>query len=324
MNFQAIFFAQGKLRAIWRFLISAAAIVASMIAIQVLLGLVLGLAGTKPGFFLANTLSTVLLLPALLGLVAFFTRIFEQRSFGSAGMALSGRWKAELTLGLAISTLMILAVAALEWALGAAKFSWSGGGPASLALWGGGGFVVLAIAATNEEIMFRGYPFQRMVESIGPLGAILILSVLFGSIHLGNPNSTWVGAANTALVGIPFSVAYLRTRMLWLPIGMHFAWNIVQGFVLGLPLSGISFPVALLRAEVTGPVTLTGGAYGPEAGLLATGVIVLATGYLAVSGSVYVSEDTRALVVGPADISEPEAAKLNLEKPGPASGEMTL
>ena len=323
MNLQTIFFAHGKLRAIWRFLFSAAAIFVSMIAIQVLLGLVLGLAGRKPTFFLANTLSTLLMLPALLGLVAFFTRVFETRPFGSAGMALSGRWKAELALGLAIGTIMILAVAGVEWALGAAKFSWSGEGPALLCLWGGGGFVVLAIAATNEEITFRGYPFQRLVESIGAPGAILILSVLYGSIHLGNPNITWVGAANTALVGIPFSIAYLRTRMLWLPIGMHFAWNFVQGFVLGLPLSGISFPVSLLRAEVTGSVTLTGGAYGPEAGLLATGVIVLATGYLAVSRSIYASDDTQALVVGPAKIPEPEAAKLNLEKSGPASGAMT-
>jgi membrane protease YdiL (CAAX protease family) len=255
--------------------------------------------------------------------VIFFTRVFEKRPFGSAGMALSGRWKAELALGLAIGTVMILAVAGMEWALGAAKFYWSGQEVRSLCLWGVGGFVVLTIAATNEEIMFRGYPFQRLVESIGPPGAIMILSVLFGFIHLGNPNSSWVGTANTALVGIPFSVAYLRTRMLWLPIGIHFAWNFVQAFVLGLPLSGISFPVALLRAEVSGSVTLTGGAYGPEAGLLATGIIVLATGYLAVSRSVYISEDTRAMVAGPADTSGPETVRLNMGKSGPAGGEIT-
>ncbi|MBI4166597.1 MAG: CPBP family intramembrane metalloprotease [Acidobacteria bacterium] len=323
MNVQTIFFAQGRLRAIWRFLFSALAIVASVIAIQILLGIVLGLAGTKPTFFLANSLTAFLTLPVLLGLVAFFTRVFEERPFGSAGMAMSGRWKAELALGLAIGTMMTLAVAGLEWALGAARFSWSGEELKLLCLWGGGSFVVLTFAATNEEIIFRGYPFQRLVESIGAPGAILILSVLFGAIHLSNPNSTWVGAANTSLVGVPFSIAYLRTRMLWLPIGMHFAWNFVLGFVLGLPVSGITFPVTLLRAEDAGPTVLTGGAYGPEAGLLATGVIVLATGYLAVSRSIYVSDDTRALLVGPAKTPAPEEASAHLEKPGPARGEMT-
>lgn len=321
MNVQTIFFAHGKLRAIWRFLLSAVAMVVGIIAVQIALGLGLRLAGIQPTFFLANSLSALVSLPVLLGIVALFTRALDRRPLGSAGMAVCGRWRAELAIGLAMGAAMILAVALAEWALGAAKFSWSGEPWPQLCLWGGAGLVVLAFAATNEEIIFRGYPFQRLVESIGAPGAILILSVLFGAIHLGNPNSTWVGATNTALVGLPFSIAYLRTRMLWLPIGMHFAWNFVQGFVLGLPVSGLALPVSLLRAEVSDPVILTGGAYGPEGGLLTTGVIILATGYLAVSKSIYVSEDARALVFLPAGSSAPETAGLNLEKPGPASGE---
>ncbi len=318
MNAETIFYEQRRLRAIWRFLISAGAIVASAIAVQLILGLVFGLSGVKPTFFLANSLSALLTLPALLGVVALLTRTLDKQPFGSAGLAHCGRWKAELGLGLAVGAMMIFSVAGLEWALGAAEFSWGGEGLVPLCQLGIGGFVVLAFAATNEETIFRGYPFQRLVESIGAVGAILILSVLFGAIHLSNPNSTWVGAANTALVGIPFSIAYLRTRMLWLPIGMHFAWNFLLGFVLGLPVSGITFPVSLLRAEVTGSELLTGGEYGPEGGVLATGVIVLAAGYLALSKSIYVSDDTRALVFGPAAPVKPEMISLNLEKTDPA------
>jgi len=324
VNLQTIFFAHGKLRAIWRFVLSAVAMVVAVIAVQMLLGYGFRLTGIKPDFFLANSLSAFESLAALLGVVALFTRALDRQPLGSAGMALCGRWRAELALGLAIGTAMMLAVAGAEWALGAAKFSWSGEPLTSLCRWGGGGFVVIAFAATNEEIVFRGYPFQRLVESIGAPGAILILSVLFGAVHLGNPNATWVGAVNTALVGIPFSVAYLRTRMLWLPIGMHFAWNFVQGFVLGLPVSGMAVPVSVLHAEATGPVSVTGGAYGPEAGLLTTAVILLATGYLAVSRSIYVSEGTRALVSQPAENSAPEMTGLNLDKPGQASGETLL
>jgi hypothetical protein len=129
-----------------------------------------------------------------------------------------------------------------------------------------------------------------------------------------------VATVNTALVGIPFSIAYLRTRMLWLPIGMHLAWNFVQGFVLGLPVSGVRAPVSILRGEATGSKLLTGGEYGPEAGLLATGIIIVATGYLAFSKSIYVSEETRALVFGPATAAVPETIVLKLDDSPDRSG----
>jgi membrane protease YdiL (CAAX protease family) len=318
MTAQGIFIDQNRLRPIWRFLISAVAIVAGVTGLQIGLGLVLGVTGIEPEFFMVNTLSSILTFPVLLGIVAVLTRKLDHRPVGSSGIALRGQWKQEFGQGLAVGGLMILFVAGLEWALGAAKFSWSGESLTLLMLWGGGGLMALLFAASNEEMVFRGYPFQRLVESMGAVGAILVLSLMFGAIHLGNPNRTWVSTANTALVGIPFSIAYLRTRMLWLPIGMHFSWNFGQGFVLGLPVSGISFPVSVLRAEVSGPAMLTGGAYGPEAGLLATGIIIISAGYLALSPSVYTSDDTRALVLGPAVTGETESSELSAEAPGPA------
>ena len=318
MTVRDVFIDRDRLRPIWRFLISAVTIVVCVTALQIALGIVLGVAGRAPEFFTVNALSSLLTFPLLLGIVAILTRNLDHRPPGTAGIALRGRWKQELGQGLVIGAAMILTVAALEWATGTAKFSWSGESMAPLILWGGGGFVVLVFAATNEEIVFRGYPFQRLVESIGAAGAILFLSLLFGAIHLGNPNRTWVSAANTALVGIPFSIAYLRTRMLWLPIGMHFSWNFLQGFVLGLPVSGISLPVSMLRAEASGPAILTGGAYGPEAGLLATGVIIISAGYLALAPSVYISDDTRALVSDPPVPPMPESSELSLDGPGAA------
>jgi len=320
MNAQTVFFSpDGRIRPIWRFFLSVVAVVLVVIAVQFLLGLALGLAGISPTFFLSNALSGLSTFAALLGIFGLFARFFEAKPLGSVGLAFRGRWRTELGIGLAVGAIMILTVAGLEWALGIARFSWRGDGLQPLIVWSGG-IVMLALAAANEEMVFRGYPFQRLVESIGVAGAIVVLSALFGAVHLRNPNRTWVSAANTALVGIPFSIAYLRTRMLWLPIGMHFAWNFVQGFVLGLPVSGISFPVALLRAEVVGSKLLTGGEYGPEGGLLATGMVVVATGYLAFSKSIYVSEETRALVFGPAVPREPEAITLNLDESEADSG----
>ena len=135
--------------------------------------------------------------------------------------------------------------------------------------------VVLSTAAMGEEIAFRGYPFQRLVEATGPGGAIALMSALFGAIHLGNPNASTLGLLNTMLVGILFSLAYLRSRALWLPWGMHWAWNAVLGAGIGLPVSGIDMSAGI-RSRATGAAWLTGGAYGPEASVGCTVAVLVA------------------------------------------------
>jgi hypothetical protein len=167
-------------------------------------------------------------------------------------------------------------------------------------------FVVLAVAAINEEAIFRGYAFQRLVESVTPVGAIAVTSALFGLGHLGNPHHTWISTANTMLVGIPFAIAYLRTRSLWMPIGMHFIWNFLMGFLLGLPVSGITLPVSVFQARVHGAAWWTGTEYGPEGGLLASGVIVAATLYLLLSKRIYTTEEMKALVFDPVPSHGPD------------------
>jgi membrane protease YdiL (CAAX protease family) len=135
--------------------------------------------------------------------------------------------------------------------------------------------LILATGALVEELMFRGYPFQRLVEGVGAVGAVLILSALFGLMHLGNPHSSLWALINTIAVGVVFSVAYLRTRSLWLPLGMHFAWNTALGMGFGLPVSGLTEFATVIKGNARGPTWLTGGAYGIEASALGTVVIVL-------------------------------------------------
>jgi len=83
----------------------------------------------------------------------------------------------------------------------------------------------MLLAAVFEEVAFRGYAFQRMVDAAGPIVAAAVFSGLFGALHLSNPSATPLSTANTALAGVLFSLAYLKTRGLWLPIGLHWAWN---------------------------------------------------------------------------------------------------
>lgn len=134
---------------------------------------------------------------------------------------------------------------------------------------------ILATGALAEELMFRGYPFQRLVDIAGPTAAVLVMSALFGLAHLDNPHSSYWAVTNTILVGILLSVAYLRTRSLWLPWGIHFGWNAVLGLGFGLPVSGLLEFAVAVHGKATGPVWLTGGAYGLEGGALATMAITL-------------------------------------------------
>lgn len=140
--------------------------------------------------------------------------------------------------------------------------------------------VVLISGALAEELMFRSYPFQRLEEAIGPYGAIAVFSVLFGAVHLMNPGASALGLVNTVLIGIVLAIAYLRTRALWLPLGLHFGWNATLGLLFGLPVSGLRIFNVVTHASVTGPQWLTGGSYGIEAG--APGALAIILGLLVV------------------------------------------
>ena len=140
--------------------------------------------------------------------------------------------------------------------------------------------LILAVAALAEELAFRGYPFQRLVEACGPILATLLMSLLFGLRHMQNPDATQASVVVTVFAGWLMSAAYLRTRALWLAWGFHFAWNAAMGLLFGLPISGIRTFSPVIETNSSGPNWLTGGFYGPEGSLtcalvLLAGIIVL-------------------------------------------------
>jgi membrane protease YdiL (CAAX protease family) len=129
--------------------------------------------------------------------------------------------------------------------------------------------VVFLFGAAGEEMIFRGYAFQLLVEKIGPFATVLPVGVIFGLAHASNPNASLLGVLNTVLWGILLGYAYLRSRDLWLPIGLHYGWNAVLP-LFGVNLSGLTIEVTryFYRWDLT-PLW-SGGTYGPEGGLLAT------------------------------------------------------
>ena len=282
-----------RLRPIWRFFLSAALLLAAFLVAEAAIGAVL-LTGVVPhSFFVALLLQSLASLGAVIAVFKLMTAGFEHRPLGSVGLAFHSRWWKELGFGALIGAAMLFLAALLEWSSGLARFAW-GARPTAEA--GSFTFVLFAVAAINEEAVFRGYPFQRLVEAITPAGAIAVSSVLFGIAHLANPHRTWVSTLNTSLIGVPLAIAYLRTRSLWMPIGIHFAWNYLLGFFLGLPVSGVSVPASVLTARVGGPVALTGGQYGPEGGLLTTAAILAVAAYVLFSKRILMSEEMTALI----------------------------
>jgi uncharacterized protein len=120
--------------------------------------------------------------------------------------------------------------------------------------------------AMLEEILFRGVIFRLLAEWSGTWIALGVSSALFGLAHAFNPGATWISTVAIALeAGVLLGAAFIATRSLWAPIGLHFAWNYFEGPVYGTSLSGGSTAHSLFVAHITGPAWLTGGAFGPEA-----------------------------------------------------------
>lgn len=127
------------------------------------------------------------------------------------------------------------------------------------------------VAGISEEIIFRGILFRLVEAGLGTWGAVLVSAAIFGGVHLSNPQATWWGAVGIALeAGVMFGLLYALTRSLWVVMGVHAAWNVVQGPVLGSAVSGATNNGdGLLVTHPAGPDLLSGGVFGLEASLVA-------------------------------------------------------
>ena len=209
---------------------------------------------------------------AIIALASFICVRMERRSFGDLGFHLGPRWLGELGVGTLGGILLILLMALLVKGLDG--FHWvrtPAIGPRQ----------VLAAAAMflgvafSEEMVSRGFPFQRLVKGAGPWVGQLVFAGLFALMHWGNPGmhgATKVWATlNIGLAAILLGFCYLRTRSLALPIGVHLGWNWAQGSLLGFGVSGTSMTTGAWSPVFHGrPEWLTGGAFGLEASLLCT------------------------------------------------------
>lgn len=259
MSVRALFLNPASgLRSGWRMLLFALAFAGALILLAVVSA---GLG--RPPLLASHHTPTVL----LLGLSLLALKV-ERRPLRELGMALNGRFVLELGMGIGVGAALIGGAALLVWLAGG--FHWTPNPKASGIHLARSVLGMMGVALV-EELLFRGYLFQRLVEGVGLRIALALGAAGFALMHWGNPGmvgATKVWATvNIALAAVLLGLAWERTRGLALPIGIHFAWNWVQGPLFGFQVSGTGSGGWLQVVFHGRPDWLTGGAFGLEASL---------------------------------------------------------
>jgi membrane protease YdiL (CAAX protease family) len=275
----------GRLRSGWRLAIYIFGFIALLILLETgtRLAYAVGRAFVPPlpyASYYANVVYRLTLLAAGLGAGYFCLRLLEGLPWRSLGLTLHRGWVRDLIIGTLIGFVTLAVAVGIATAAGGLRFSFIGNNlllPAGWSLLTAG--ALLFVAALAEEVAFRGYPLQTMTRAGLMWFGVLVTSVLFSSGHLWNPNVVpGLTFANTLIAGVWLAVAYLKTRSLWFPLGVHWGWNWALGSVFGLPISGARpFDNPILRGDDVGPAWLTGGSYGIEGGVACTVALVVFT-----------------------------------------------
>jgi membrane protease YdiL (CAAX protease family) len=289
---------------------------------QMVLSLLLRSDSPQNGAVFNVSLATIIVYAVYIGwtvLVSWLClHFFDHLSLASLGFAFHRGWWQDILKGCLIGALMITFVIGLQYVCGGTQIIpnpilWQSGAVDYSGLLTVAGetlsaLILLILAAAFEESVYRGYPFQTILRGATAFVPILLFAFLFGIAHWGNPNRTFFSTANTVLAGVWLSVAYLKTRSLWLPTSLHFSWNWVMGAFFGLPVSGLRIPQEpLFLSTSENPTWLTGGSYGSEGGAAATLAIIVATFIIWRAKWLKVSPEMQVVLTGNEPVSRQAA-----------------
>lgn len=274
---RSVFVSPQGIRAGWRWLIFMAIF---FLCATVLFGIALGahlFRVPSPGQGITVKLAIV---QEVITVIAMFVAAFimskiEKRPMGVYGLPAQQAFRRYFWQGIVWGFVAVTVLVALIWALHGFDFGNVTLSERSLVsyglLWG------LAFLMTGffEEFTFRGYSQFTLATGMGFWPAAIVLSLLFGAIHLGNGGEGLAGALSAALIGFFWCFTLRRTGTIWFAVGLHAAWDYGETFVYGVPDSGLVAPGHLLNSSFHGPRWLTGGTVGPEASLACFVVIGL-------------------------------------------------
>lgn len=223
--------------------------------------------------------SLIILLLVILAFI-LIARWIDRRPWRDYGFHFNITWWRDLGFGLFLGMVLMSVVFGIEYLLG-----WETiqgileNDQSGLSFWQllVDGLIACVLVGVQEEWFFRGFLIKNLAEGlhlphIGSKAAVwisyLLLSFLFGFAHGNNANATLVSSLDLSLIGLLLGLGFILTGELAIPIGLHIAWNFMQGYVFGFPVSGSDAQLSLLATKQAGPVVWTGGAFGPEGGLM--------------------------------------------------------
>jgi len=274
-KFFYLFISRGepRLRAGWRLLIHGLLLIflTMIMAFVIFIGLAIfgvQISATVEG--LPKYTEILISLPSIL-MATFIARVvLDHRSIQSMGFVINRQMFLDLLMGFFIPMLLMGLIFLTEWGIGWLRIEgllWQATPrpdwvPSLLVNLGY--FIVIGF---QEELIFRGYQLQNLIEGLDLTKGLLLSSLFFACAHLFNPYASIQSSLGIFASGLFLAYGWIRTRQLWLPIGLHIGWNFFEGVIFGFPVSGTE-PFRLISHTVTGPELLTGGNFGPEAGLI--------------------------------------------------------
>lgn len=269
-----IFWSQNekRLRMFWRLLIFSLVLFGLMMLFSTLAGII--------NFTNASSMLAFVILLAVFSALLIAGKWIDRREITGFGLQLSKAWWQDFGFGLFLGALLMALIFLAAWLTGSLKISgyfqkWISNTPFIWQFLDALFFFICV--GIYEELILRGYLLINLAEGLkfnwfGKKGALItalvISSLIFGVLHIVNPNASWISTITISLAGVFLGLGLVLTGRLGLSIGLHITWNFFQGNVFGFPVSGSRFGVSLITTELTGPVWLTGGAFGPEAGAL--------------------------------------------------------
>lgn len=212
-------------------------------------------------------------------------RWLDRRRFVDFGLRFSRNWWIDFGFGLGLGALLMTLIFLVEWGAGWITITGTLHAPDGVgfgvAIWTP--VVLFFCVGIYEELWSRGYQLKNVAEGFGFFGprvavliALILSSAIFGLLHASNPNATLISTFNLVLAGIFLALGFVLTGELAMPIGLHMTWNFFQGNVFGFPVSGtVAGGTSFIAIEQGGNPLITGGAFGPEAGLIGIGAMVL-------------------------------------------------
>jgi membrane protease YdiL (CAAX protease family) len=291
---------EGRLRAGWRLVLQLAVMFGIAFLLQIILGIAVGMLALASGINLQDAqalqdfaLNNPLLrasstLAVLIGaLVSYWVagRWLDRRPFKAFGFHFNGRWWLDLFFGLVLGAVLMALIFMVELASGWIEIAGTmQAGSGSFATGILSALIVFLAVGIYEEMLSRGYWLLNISETLrgllkssvrAILVAYLLSSTVFGLLHATNPNATVISTVNLMVAGLFLGLGYILTGELAIPIGLHITWNFFQGNVFGFPVSGGQAGTTFIAIEQGGPDLLTGGAFGPEAGLIGIAAILL-------------------------------------------------